>query len=415
MAENSKIQWTDHTFNPWRGCQKVAAGCANCYAETLSKRNPGTLGIWGPNGTRVLASEEMWSQPKKWNDAATPWILHAELCRLNGIFDPLAEWRRRDEGQDPHVDHRPRVFCASLADVFEDWPRPIVDSKGRAIRDDLLNQDFTLDDVRARLFRLIDSTPNLDWLLLTKRPENVRRMVYAARLATKTHHHCGRCGATRSHGKGDCVGPCLPNCWLGCSIANQEDAERNLPELLKCRDLAAKLFLSIEPLIGPVDLSTWLQLDRCDSRGGGGTDDHGNPYTFRCGLPDGHGGPHSALVPTAMPWSGKACPDWVIVGGESGPNARPCNVKWIRSVVQQCKAAGVPVFVKQLGVKPYQCHGGHDAPIGSYGGGAVDCHGHGGCGCEVLEVRDTKGGDMAEWPEDLRVREFPVSTKGITL
>lgn len=125
MAENSKIEWTNHTFNPWRGCQKVSPGCQHCYAETLSKRNPAVLGEWGPNGKRVIASEAHWRLPLKWNKAA----------KLAG--------------------ERHRVFCASLADVFEDRPELVAP--------------------RVRLFHLISETPNLDWLLLTKRPENIRR------------------------------------------------------------------------------------------------------------------------------------------------------------------------------------------------------------------------------------------------
>ena len=103
MASETKIQWADHTFNPWRGCLKVSAGCANCYAETLSKRNPGTLGIWGSEAsgaTRVVASESMWREPLKWNTEA----------QKSGI--------------------RSRVFCASLADVFEDWQGRMLDHKG---------------------------------------------------------------------------------------------------------------------------------------------------------------------------------------------------------------------------------------------------------------------------------------------
>lgn len=133
MAENSKIEWTTHTFNPWRGCTKVSEGCRNCYAETMSGRNPKVLGVWGPSGTRVVASEAMWREPLKWNADAAKRGVHA------------------------------RVFCASLADVFEGpetmpadaWP------KVRA--------------ARVRLFHLMNATPHLDWLLLTKRPENVRR------------------------------------------------------------------------------------------------------------------------------------------------------------------------------------------------------------------------------------------------
>ena len=89
MAENSKIQWTHHTFNPWRGCTKVSEGCKHCYAETMSKRNLKVLGQWGPNGTRVVASESMWREPMKWDAAAKA------------------------------AGERHRVFCASLADVFE--------------------------------------------------------------------------------------------------------------------------------------------------------------------------------------------------------------------------------------------------------------------------------------------------------
>src|SRR5262245_66670777 len=91
MAERTAIQWTTHTFNPWRGCSKVSPGCAHCYAETFAGRNPSVLGVWGPKGTRVLASKTMWSEPHRWNRQA----------------------EARGE--------RARVFCASVADVFEDW------------------------------------------------------------------------------------------------------------------------------------------------------------------------------------------------------------------------------------------------------------------------------------------------------
>jgi len=170
MAENTKIQWADHTLNPWRGCTKVAEGCKFCYADELSKRNPGTLGIWGDEGSRVVASETMWQEPVKWNKAAE--LNFYQACSLG------------DEKE--YV--RPRVFCASLADVFEDWKGPMINSSGRQLcwvggrmqpeHPDSASRfkPVTMDDVRARLFRLIDDTPHLDWLLLTKRPENIRRM-----------------------------------------------------------------------------------------------------------------------------------------------------------------------------------------------------------------------------------------------
>lgn len=118
MGANTKIQWATHTFNPWRGCVKVAAGCANCYAEAQSKRNPNTLGVWGPNGSRVVASESMWREPLKWNRAAE--CHHAFDC-----------------GQAEHGDacpqsDRPRVFCGSLCDVFEDWGGTIQCGRSRS-------------------------------------------------------------------------------------------------------------------------------------------------------------------------------------------------------------------------------------------------------------------------------------------
>lgn len=166
MAENSKIEWCHHTHNPWRGCTRVSQECAKCYAETLSHRNPGTLGVWGPNGTRVFAAEATWREPLKWDRKA------------------------KDAGE------RHRVFCASLADVFEDWGGSVTGSNGNRLwwcHGSLSNSPLpsvgmekgcrwaTLDDVRSRLFDLIDETPNLDWLLLTKRPENIDRMMTLAR------------------------------------------------------------------------------------------------------------------------------------------------------------------------------------------------------------------------------------------
>ncbi len=120
MGANSKIEWTHHTFNHVRGCTKVSEGCKHCYAETLSKRNPKVLGMWGPQGTRVMASEAMWRQPLKWNEEA------------------------RAAGE------RRRVFCASLADVFE-GPETCSKEAYRVIR-----------SARVRLFELIINTPHLD-------------------------------------------------------------------------------------------------------------------------------------------------------------------------------------------------------------------------------------------------------------
>lgn len=175
MGENSKIEWTDHTFNPWIGCTKVSPGCAHCYAESLSKRTG--LAVWGDNGTRRVTSHENWLKPFKW----------ARDAEKLGV--------------------RKRVFCASLADVFED-------------RDDLVAP-------RHRLWKLIHETRrSLDWLLLTKRPENF-----------------------------DTVPLALTDLWLGVSVENRKAKERiNHLRMVP----AAVRFLSVEPLLedlGEIDLT----------------------------------------------------------------------------------------------------------------------------------------------------------------
>lgn len=234
MGKNSKIEWCSHTFNPWRGCTKVSDGCKNCYAETMSKRSPKTLGVWGDNGTRVIASQSYWKQPLRWNREA-----HA-------------------------AGERQRVFCASLADVFEDRPE--------------------LDAPRLRLLALIESTPFLDWLLLTKRPENVMPLIERAQSHASVVPN-PRAWLLRN-----------PWVWIGTSVENQKELWR-VDELRKIP--SSVRFLSVEPLLedlGKVDLT----------------------------------GIH-----------------WMIVGGESGAGARPLHPDWARSLRDQCQTAGVPFFMKQ--------------------------------------------------------------------
>lgn len=345
MAENSKIEWTHHTMNPWRGCQKVSPGCANCYAETMSKRNPGTLGIWGPEGTRVVASEAQWKLPHKWNREAE------------------AAGERR------------RVFCASLADVFEDWDGPMSDPQGQRLywidsnpivmgsestepyEPEAGDWLVTMDDIRRRLFEVIDQTPWLDWLLLTKRPENVLRM--SSRWWESLMSVPG-------------------NVWIGTSVENQEQADKRIPELLKVP--AAVRFLSMEPLLGPVDLTNVEDSTRekiwVDCLGGVFSRFvKNNPDVPPCGIT------YEAVV------------NWVIVGGESGPSARPCDLEWIRSILDQCQGAGVPVFIKQIGAITVDSRFAESDGTPAFIGG----------------IKDKKGGDPSEWPKDLRVRELPTT------
>ena len=243
MGQNSKIQWTHHTFNPWRGCTKVAAGCKNCYADAQAKRNPGTLGIWGDHGTRVVGSPSYWKNPSKWNKIP---ILQCVECgfEIEGEESPDGSHEGRTWlFECPSCDGtnyrlvRPRVFCASMADVFEDWNGTMLRHDGCTLwicpgcgmwRDgalpevqrngphcnkcNLTSHPLRMSDVRRRLFELIDATPNLDWLLVTKRPENILRYWKVCYADT--------------NGDGDCSRNCLrfghrflANVWLLTSIA----------------------------------------------------------------------------------------------------------------------------------------------------------------------------------------------------
>lgn len=377
----TSIQWTStiakdgtvipgYTFNPWIGCTKVAPGCANCYAEADMDNRRGRV-HWGPHGTRSRTSDSYWRDPIKWNKAA------------------------QESGE------RHRVFCASLADIFEDWTGGFVDTQGRTLHrgkpwgvkekyvyDHMkIGQSVaTIHDLRADLFELIDATPHLDWLLLTKRPENILRIICPNEDPDFEDN-----GVFQYHRK---------NLWLGTSISDQETANKAIPELLRCRELASVLFISAEPLLGPVDLS----------RVGNHDGTCANRFDGNCLYVGDIGGAEYA-------WSPRNFIRWVIAGGESGPNARPCNPKWIRSLSEQCKAASVPCFVKQLGGNIVLRNDEVEDQFNNNDTGWPDPHVeydiHGfrenfqGADCRIC-LQDKKGGNPDEWPADLRVREFPI-------
>lgn len=310
MADTSKIAWTDSTFNPWIGCAKVSAACKHCYAEsdTFARRSRANgLELWGVDAARHVTSDGYWRAPLRWN-------IDAEKAGV-----------------------RRRVFCASLSDVFED-------------RKDL-------DVPRARLFTLVRQTPWLDWLLLTKRPENARRLWSMAALA--------------SHGWDQANEPPVwaPNVWLGTTVEDQASAEERIPHLLS---VPAKLrFLSMEPLLAPVDLWAFLKGSIRDKS-------------------------LAALGSPPMPGV-----DWVIVGGESGSHARPFELAWARDLVRQCRAAGVAPFVKQIGACASDPENGIAGAKLVVNPDAADL--------VSKRLVDPKGGDMSEWPHDLQIREFPRS------
>lgn len=355
--EDSKIQWTTHTMNPWIGCSKVHEGCQHCYAEAdMATRRKRVK--WGPQGTRSRTSDAYWKAPLKWN--------------------------REAEG----AAERPRVFCASLADVFEDWTGQIVDAHGEELYDDgnggYTEAQFGYGDIphpgqspigmntlRRDLFALIDATPNLDWLLLTKRPENVRRMWPAI------HPWQGKLDKTAVVTDTNASYWYRENVWIGTSISLQKHADEQLPALLACRDLCRVLFVSAEPLLGPIEFSDVSR--RSDA-------------VRQLGKPALNG------------------IDWLICGGESGGNARPFNLAWARSLRDQCAAAGVAFFLKQLGAVVHASEA--IDPLDQFPDKTVRRFGQGpDHDTMTIGLMNRKGGDMAEWPEDLRVRQFP-TTKG---
>ncbi len=254
MSENSKIEWTDNTFNPWWGCQKVGAGCDNCYAEALDKRTGGNH--WGAKAERRRTGAANWNKPLKWQKQAVK------------------------EGR------RIKVFCASMADVF----------------DNAVPQEWRND-----LWELIEKCPNLDWQLVTKRIGNVQSMVPV---------------------NWELNWP--SNVWLLSTIVNQYEANRDIPKLLKLKSLykIEIVGLSMEPLLGAVDLCNIRLL---------------NEVAFTNAL-EGFKAPHDK--PNLSLQYAKL--DWVIVGGESGHNKRAFNPDWAREIRDQCLQSNTPFFFKQI-------------------------------------------------------------------
>jgi protein gp37 len=287
MAQNSNIEWTDNTWNPWIGCTKVSPGCANCYAEARDQRFAGGA-HWGNGAPRQRTSAANWNQPLKWNREAA-----------EDVDDAL-----HDFGADKYeAPQRPRVFCASLADWLDDEV-PI--------------------EWLADLLALIHATPFLDWQLLTKRPEN-----YGPRIE-QAHHFLGQRGTSAAFRVREWMQEYLdgnrngaPNIWIGTSVEDQTRADVRIPALLKIP--AVVRFLSCEPLLGPV------RIDRIE----------GNADTFAPILWHPLNGAPPVRIGGGI--------DWVICGGESGPHARPMHPAWARSLRDQCQGAGVPFLFKQWG------------------------------------------------------------------
>jgi protein gp37 len=324
MGAETKIEWTDKTFNPWIGCFKVSPGCKNCYAAALDKRWGHAR--WGKGAPRERTSEANWKKPIQWDRAA-----HEAGVRF-------------------------RVFCASLADVFD---------------------DEVPDAWRFDLFEMICVTQHLDWQVLTKRPENARRFLSDPETKRELEFRA----ATRLAVPLSEIKWPLPNVWLGTTVEDQERADERIPVLL---DTPARVhFLSCEPLLEAVDLGEYLKGDRW----------------------------FASEHPMGKPV------DWVIVGGESGAGARPFDLAWAQSIRQQCAETQTPCFVKQLGKVPVVAEAawrdGYGATPGKVRLLNASNRNNAPAGTVPLAFGDrAKAGAIEEWPDDLRVRQFPEVRRG---
>lgn len=286
MGKVTGIAWCDHTWNGWIGCQKVSPGCTYCYAEREAfvrrERSHGRE-LWGPQGERHKTSAEYWFQPVTWNREA--WVQHECGWRGNSAAIKAFDGCPQCFGKVGFFPTRQRVFCMSLGDALEDRPELI--------------------PWRTDLFNLITITPNLDWLILTKRIELAGDLLPVSWFDGKWPK----------------------NVWMGVSVENQQYADFRIPELMKMP--APVRFISAEPLLGPVDITL---------------------------------GREATEVPS-----------WVIVGGESGSKYRPFQAEWARAILDQCRSVTppIPFFMKQLGGHP--------------------------------DKRD----NVEDFPEDLRIREWP--------
>jgi protein gp37 len=280
MAETTAISWCDSTNNPWKICTPVGPGCKNCYAAALSKRYG--WGEYAAGVPRQRTSAANWKLPIRWNKAK---FFECQDChwrgegkdgrshRLDFSYCPACNSTRIREA-------RRRVFCASLSDVFDNEVDPAW---------------------RADLFKMIEATPNLDWLLLTKRIGNAQRLVddVAAAEGWITAMDFGYRWPQ--------------NVWLGATVVNQEEVDRDVPKLLAVP--ARVRFLSIEPMLGEISFEGIFA----------------NPRDCRDGT----------NVLEVL--------DQIICGGESGPKARPFDLRWVRRLQEQCESAGVAFHWKQHG------------------------------------------------------------------
>lgn len=290
MSAATKIEWADSTFNPVIGCTKVGPGCDNCYAEELMAHRMKVV-RWGAGAARKRTSESNWKEVLRWNRQG---FYECSVCGARGTIKQIGENPCPSEEFGPihtPIPARRRVFCASLSDWLDnEWPI-----------------EWLVD-----LLDLIRRTPNLDWLLLSKRIGNWRKRIEEAyqwcevRAVNADGAEFERAKALGLWLDRWLCGDPPANAWLGSTVVNQAEADRDVPKLLAVP--AQVRFLSMEPLLGAITFWTRWTLEYSE--------------------------PHL---------------DWVIVGGESGPHARPMHPDWALDIARQCREAGVPHLFKQWG------------------------------------------------------------------
>lgn len=303
MAVSTGISWADSTFNPWIGCTPISDGCDRCYAETLMDKRMGRV-KWGAGEPRDLTGPDTWRLPRRWARKGY------RECQDCGKRQEVADTCKTCGGELQSV--RRRVFCASLSDVFDNEVDPAW---------------------RTRVLDLVEATPELDWMILTKRVGNVTKMLGDRKLPD--------------------------NALLGITVVNQLEADRDIPKLLHLD--VPRRFLSMEPLLGPVKLCPcWLRPG--------------------CGMsaPDGESTMRCMVCPNEPMSCANAARtlDWVIVGGETGTGARSMRLDWAETIVRRCQEAGVPVHVKQLGASPRDRAGGQVSTQHPKGGDPAEWPGY---------------------------------------
>jgi protein gp37 len=323
-VSTTSIEWTDKTWNPVRGCSIVSPGCVNCYAMKQAHRFSGPGGAY-EGLTKQTKAGPQWTGKVVWDESK--------------LLEPLS-WRKPC-----------RVFVNSMSDLFhESVPDAFID----------------------KVFAVMALAPRHAFQVLTKRVLRMRDYVLTLTGSVERMDDvgCDALGLAESMesdeldvlaGQFGDEWP-LSNVWLGVSCEDQQRADERIPLLLQTP--AAVRFVSAEPLLGPIDFTKcgpiFEKLDRLDK--------------------------HEEAVDAGV-YERRQPLNWVIVGGESGPGARPMDLAWARSIFQQSQAANVACFVKQLGARPWHQHDNGTR--------------------FALKLRSRKGGDPAEWPEDLRVRECP--------